>query len=118
LAAPAATGWRALLALQVAGVCWLAFDPHPPAFAETSWDKANHALAFASMAFSAGLGWPGGGRTAGAIAAALLAFGGFVEIVQTTIPGRSGEWPDLGADAAGIAAGLALGSAWRMVARR
>lgn len=94
--------WRAFLALQVAGVCWLAFDPRPPAVADSLGDKANHVLAFAAMAFSARRAaappWPA--------AAALAGFGVVIEVVQTFIPGRSGEWPDLVADAAGIALGL------------
>jgi VanZ family protein len=40
-----------------------------------------------------------------------MVFGVFIEVVQAQIPGRTGEWPDLLADALGIAAGLALAAA-------
>lgn len=98
--------WRALLAVELAAICWLAFDPAPPAAAATFGDKINHAAAFAVLAFSARLAWPRG--SAAAVWVALLAYGGFIEVVQTFIPGRSGEWADLAADAAGIAIGLLL----------
>lgn len=96
--------WRALVAVQVAGVCWLAFDPQPPPATDTLNDKVNHALAFAVMAFSSRLGWPPAAPWQPALA--LIGFGVFIEVVQTFIPGRSGEWPDLVADALGIALGL------------
>ncbi len=98
--------WRALVAVQVAGVCWLAFDPQPPSAANTLNDKANHLLAFAVMAFSSRLGWTRGQPWIAALA--LLKLGALIEVVQTFIPGRTGEWPDLLADAVGIALGLLL----------
>lgn len=103
--APAAAGWRALLALQVVVVGWLAFDPRPPTEGLAVWDKLQHAGAFAVMAITAILALPG--RPAGA-GLGLLAYGAFIELVQTFIPGRSGEWADLLADAVGVALGLAL----------
>jgi hypothetical protein len=48
----------------------------------------------------------------------LLAFGAFIEVVQAQIPGRAGEWPDLLADATGIAAGLLLLGGLRWFGRR
>lgn len=98
--------WRALLAAELAGISWLAFDPAPPAAAATFTDKINHAAAFAVLAFSARLAWPR--ASVAAVAGGLLVYGGFIEVVQTFIPGRSGEWADLLADAAGIAIGLLL----------
>lgn len=103
--------WRALVAVQVAGVCWLAFDPQPPAAATTSLDKLDHALAFAVMAFSARLGWPRARALAPALA--LLALGALIEIVQLGVPGRSSELADLAADGVGITIGLALQRATR-----
>lgn len=108
--APAAAGWRALLVLQVVVVGWLAFDPHPPTEGVEVWDKLQHAAAFAVMAGTAFLGWPGRLATA---AAGLLAYGAFIEVVQTCIPERSGDWHDLLADAVGIAFALLLARALR-----
>jgi VanZ family protein len=102
--------WRLLLAGLVLAVCWLAFTPDPPPAADTGWDKLNHVLAFFALAFC---GWfacgPARHRVRWVVLGT-LAFGVFVEAVQTQIPGRSGEWPDLLADAVGVAGGLALAS--------
>ena len=94
----------------MASICWLAFSPNPPPQADTGWDKLNHALAFAALAVCGWFAWGDGQRRVVAVAVAVwaFAFGVFIELVQTQIPGRSGEWPDLVADAVGIAAGLAI----------
>ena len=99
--------WRALLLLMMLVVCWLAFTPTPPALPFGQADKFEHALAFAALAAAAALAGRGGQGGAWIAAASMLAFGGFIEIVQTQIPGRSGDWFDLAADGCGIAIGLA-----------
>jgi VanZ family protein len=100
--------WRRLLMVLLIGIAWLAFSPDPPPSAGTGWDKLNHVLAFAAVA---ACGWFAWGRTrhrtAGVVLGALV-YGVLIELVQTQIPGRSGEWPDLLADAIGIGLGLAL----------
>lgn len=108
---PATTGWRVLLASGLVAICWLAFNPHPPPAADMGSDKLNHVSAFAVLAFCAerGFGWPAWRRST----AALMAFGAVIELVQSQIPGRSAELPDLLADAVGIGAGLLLAAAWR-----
>lgn len=100
-----------LLPFLLGAICWLAFTPDPPPSADTGWDKLNHVFAFAAVT---ACGWFAWGRHRHRVAGVLLgalAFGVFIEVVQTQIPGRSGEWPDLVADALGIAAGLALAAA-------
>jgi VanZ family protein len=110
--------WQLLLVALALAVCWLAFSPTPPPTADTGWDKANHALAFAVLAVTAELAfWPMY-RRRWFTALGLLAFGGFIELVQTQIPERAGEWPDLLADGSGIALGLALVAAAQGLARR
>ncbi len=100
--------WTGLFLALVLLVCTLAFSPDPPAAVDTGWDKANHLLAFTALAFCAEFAfWPLPARR-WRIVAGLLALGSFIEVVQTTIPGRSGEVTDLLADAAGIAVGLML----------
>lgn len=108
---------RALLLIAVVGVAWLAFDPNPPQAADTGWDKSNHALAFAVLAVLAMAAFPGPPARPGRVGLALLAYGVFIEAVQSQIPGRSGEWPDLLADAVGLAIGLALWGAARRLRR-
>ncbi len=104
--APGAPAWRAVLAALVLAICWLAFDPAPPSSVDTGWDKANHALAFAAVGVVARLAWPAAGALR--LFAGGLAYGAFIEIVQSQVPGRSAEWSDLLADAAGLVVGLLL----------
>ena len=86
-------------------VCWLAFSPHPPKGANLGWDKANHASAFMTLMLCAAWAWP---RRLIWAALGLVAYGGFIEIVQSFIPERDGEWLDLFADSVGISMGLLL----------
>jgi VanZ family protein len=98
--------WRLLLAILLAAITWLALAPHPPRTASTGWDKANHLLAFAALAFASVWAlWPRP-RQWGLLAAALLAYGGAIELAQSFVPPRSADWIDLVADGLGIAAGL------------
>ncbi len=96
---------KAVFLLLVLIVSWLAFTPHPPPGVDLGWDKANHASAFATLMGVAAWAWP---RRLRCLPAALLAYGGFIELVQSFIPGRDGEWLDLLADGVGIALGLLL----------
>lgn len=99
-------GWQLILVILALVICWLAFSPAPPPAADTGWDKANHGLAFGVLAVTAELAfWPLP-RRRWRNAFWLLAFGAFIELVQTQIPERTGEWPDLLADGVGIAIGL------------
>lgn len=116
MAAPALRGWRALLAALVLGVAWLAFDPAPPRGADLGWDKLNHATAFACQALAACRAFPAARRAR--IALALLAYGAFIEAVQSLLPTRDAEVADILADAVGIGAGLLLDRAWRRAAAR
>ena len=87
-------------------VTWLALTPHPPRGASLGWDKANHASAFAALTLLARLAWPR--RSWKLVALAMLACGGAIELIQSQIPERDGEWLDLLADAVGISIGLAV----------
>jgi VanZ family protein len=111
--------WRALLLALLATITWLALSPKPPPTADTGWDKANHALAFAALAFSAVWAlWPRPRQWLLWLAPALLAYGGFIEIAQSFTPQRQGDWADLLADAVGIALGLLAAWAVGGLARR
>lgn len=100
----AKNAWRWLTGMLVLAVCWLAFAPSedvPTAF----WDKANHALAFAAMSFSARFAFP---RHFWPSMLGLAAFGFGIEVVQFFLPGRNSEWFDLLSDLVGIAIGAGL----------
>jgi len=104
--------WRTLLALLGAIAGWFAFTPgQPPGPDFEGVDKLHHLLAFGSMATAGVLGWAAGRQTALRVAWGLLAYGAFIELVQSQLPTRSADWLDLLTDAVGIACGLLL-AAW------
>lgn len=106
--------WRALLAVLVIAITWLALSPAPPPTVDTGWDKSNHAMAFAALAFVGVWAlWPRP-RQWLLLVVALLAYGGAIEVAQSFVPPRSGDWADLLADSLGIAIGLA--AAWPLTA--
>jgi len=98
--------WRGLWLVLLIAISYLALSPVPPRTLDTGWDKANHLLAFGSLAFSGywSLSAPRA-RWLG-LPLLLLGYGGLIEILQLQVPGRSGEWADLLADSLGIAVGL------------
>ncbi|MBB4842186.1 VanZ family protein [Paucibacter oligotrophus] len=115
---PARRGWRwaglALLCL----ISYLALSPAPPKSLDTGWDKANHLLAFAALAFCGFWSLQTPKQRLLGLPLGLLAYGGAIELIQFFVPGRSCEWADLGADSIGIALGLLLaGLAWRWLRR-
>ncbi|MDY0743749.1 VanZ family protein [Paucibacter sp. R3-3] len=84
-------------------ISWLAFSPAPPPGASLGWDKANHASAFAALMVSGRLAWPRlSWRT---LIIGLLAYGGAIELIQTQLPPREGDWLDLLADTVGLGLG-------------
>lgn len=92
-------------------VLFLALAPQPPQAFSGSWDKLNHAAAFAALAFSGRFAFPGGWWPWLALAAGLAGIGVAIEVGQAFVPGRQCEWADLLADGLGIAAGLASAAA-------
>lgn len=100
--------WRSLMLTLMLAVCWLAFTPNPTLPSIGDSDKIDHLVAFVSLGAVAALCGPAGRRHSLAMTAGLLGFGLFIEFVQLWVPGRSAEWLDVLADAAGAAAGLAL----------
>ena len=108
--------WRALLGLLLLAVSYLSLTPDPPPYIDTGWDKANHLLAFAALAFAAMQAFAPARWKPGAVALALLAYGALIELLQSLVPGRFGEIADVLADALGIGLGLVL--AWAVQPRR
>lgn len=108
--------WRLLCVVLVLLVSGLALSPAPPELASTGWDKANHAFAFAVLAFVSWKAWRAGPAWRHALA--WLAYGLLIELLQAQLPPRQGEAADLLADAIGIGLGLALGWARRRLSAR
>lgn len=87
---------------------YLALTPAPPAQLSLGWDKANHALAFAALAFVGDKGLRGLRWQRFAVALGLVAYGAAIEIAQYFVPTRSCDWRDLLADIAGIGLGICI----------
>lgn len=75
------------------------------------WDKANHAAAFAALAFCGHFAWRERAGHVARLVLALLLLGIGIEIAQRAVPGRSAEAADLLADAVGIGIGLLIAGA-------
>lgn len=107
------TLWRWLLVMAMLALLALSLMPaslSPPA---TGWDKGNHALGFAMLAFLAHWAWPAQiPRTL----LALLGYGALIEILQSLTPDRLAEWSDLWADGAGLWIGAILASMMQRLA--
>lgn len=89
-------------------ISWEALRPNVGSTGIAQLDKLLHFSAFAALAVSSALAVSTGRRNSVIIAAALLLYGALIEILQLRVPGRDASALDLLADAAGIAAGLAL----------
>lgn len=83
----------------------LALMPSPPPMITTGWDKSNHLLAFAVMAWLGCKVFP---QRLAILLPGLLAYGALIEILQSFTPNRSAEWLDLSADCLGILLGWML----------
>ncbi|MDO9071728.1 MAG: VanZ family protein [Rubrivivax sp.] len=102
------TLWRALLLVLLAVVSVAALAPGTEAPSLGIGDKVDHLLAFVSLTVAATMSWPATRGHAALAGAGLLAYGAFIEVAQTQVPGRYGDVVDVAVDAAGIVAGLAL----------
>lgn len=98
--------WRAALLILLIVISYLALAPAPPKGLGSSWDKLNHAMAFAALAFCGHWSLSGPRARWLVLPLALLAYGGAIELLQLRVPGRDGEWADLAGDGVGIAVGL------------
>ena len=99
--------WRVSFWLLVIVTLWLSLVPvaHIPS-AFSFWDKAQHAVGFAALAFSGLLAYPGRMRF---LMLGLAVFGVGIECTQWLTAWRHGDWHDWVADCVGMALGyLAL----------
>ncbi|MEO7889596.1 MAG: VanZ family protein [Vicinamibacterales bacterium] len=97
----------ALVALVIA-IGYLALTPAPPPQLSLGWDKANHVLAFAALAFAGANGFRGARWHRIGLALGLVAYGAAIEIAQFFVPTRSCDWHDLLADIVGIGTGICI----------
>jgi hypothetical protein len=103
------TIWRSAFWLLLLGTFYLSLIPSqhiPTAF--SFWDKAQHASAFATLAYVGLRAYPG--RLV-LLLCGLSLFGVAIEVAQWLTGWRFGDWQDWIADCAGLALGWA---AWRV----
>lgn len=107
--------WRGVLAALLVVISWLAFRSDTEGTGLLHGDKINHLLAFGTLTVIACACVEQGRRSAMWVVIGLIGYGAFIEIVQTQIPSRQGDWADLAADMVGVALGLAIVAAVRRV---
>jgi VanZ family protein len=90
--------------VPLAACTYLALTPSPPSPMFRVSDIVLHALAFSYLTFSLGLAYRGIGRPM--LVVWMLAYGAFIEGVQSFETARSAEVKDLLVDVAGIIVGL------------
>jgi VanZ family protein len=83
----------------------LALMPPVPHMPTTGWDKANHLLAFAVLAWLGIHAYP---QRMASVLSGLLAYGALIEILQSFTTYRSADWHDLWADGLGLVLGWLL----------
>lgn len=101
--------WKAAFWVLVLATLWLSLMPAeriPSTF--RFWDKAQHALGFAALAYSGLMGYA---RQARLVVLGLVVFGIAIEVTQHLSGWRHGDWLDWVADCAGLLTGYA---AWRV----
>lgn len=97
--------WRWLLASAMLALLVLSLMPASLSVPGTGWDKSNHALGFAVLAFLAYWAWPGHIRLS---LLGLLGYGALIEVLQSLTPDRVAEWSDLWANGVGLLVGTAV----------
>lgn len=110
--------WRAVLLLLMCVATWFAFIPAQASVHPDGIDKVEHLLAFAALGVAASFASDPGLQRLARAGAGLMLYGGFIELVQTQLPTRQGDWADVLADGLGVAAGLALAALLRIAFRR
>lgn len=101
--------WKTAFWTLVLATLWLSLMPAeqiPSAF--NFWDKAQHALGFAALAYC---GLAGFVRKTSRVVLGLMVFGMAIEALQHISGWRHGDWLDWMADCAGLLMGYA---AWRL----
>jgi hypothetical protein len=93
--------YQAIFVTALGIIYLLALMPVTDIPAPSSWDKANHALAFFVLALLMHKAWPDNAllwrRLVG-----LLLYGLFIELSQLLLSWRDGSWEDMVANAVGL----------------
>ncbi|MFE8070523.1 VanZ family protein [Marinobacteraceae bacterium S3BR75-40.1] len=98
--------WRVLFYGCAAFILYLATTPLDYPIPSSSWDKLNHAMAFAVLAGLLSLAHRALGPLRQGLA--LLGYGLLIEIWQAFLPLRECDLADLAADGVGLAVGLGV----------
>ena len=98
--------WRSLFwTLVLTTVCLSLVPVHHIPSAFSFWDKAQHAVGFAGLAFLGLMAYPG--RIA-PVMLGLLLLGAGIEVMQWLTGWRQGDWQDWVADNVGLVIGATL----------
>jgi VanZ family protein len=106
--------WRTAFCATAVAVLALSLMPTTLETPGTGWDKSNHLLAYALLAW---LGLRAYAQRPWPVLLGLLAHGGLVEALQFLTPHRLAEWSDLLADVLGLLLGWVVVYAARRVRR-
>lgn len=104
--------WLAVVATLVVAlvIAWGSLSPADELPSNLPWDKFNHLIAYAGLAFVAGLA---GLRPWWAVALA-IAYGVAIEFAQLGVPGRQGgDWLDILANSLGALLAWLMLVVWR-----
>ena len=99
------TAWIWMFGSVALVVLVLALMPPVPYMPTTVWDKANHLLAFAVLAWLGCHAYP---QRLASVLSGLLVCGALIEILQSFTTFRSTDWHDLLADGLGLLLGWLL----------
>lgn len=101
--------WRWSLWSLLLVTLWLSLIPADQVPAQLNfWDKAQHALGFAGLAFLGLMAYPG---RIPKLMLSLMLFGVGIEVTQWLTGWRQGDWQDWVADCVGLLLGY---TAWRL----
>ncbi|MDO9519205.1 MAG: VanZ family protein [Pseudohongiella sp.] len=84
---------------------WLSLPVMPPSQSAFPADKVVHCMMFAACGYLSARAWAGRFNLV-LLLVGLLGFAALTEVLQTLVPGRSGDIADFLADAVGIFIGL------------
>ena len=104
------TFWKSSFWILILANLWLSLIPAEQVPSTLHfWDKAQHALGFAGLAFLGLMAYPG---RIPKLMFGLALFGAGIEVAQWMTGWRQGDWQDWVADCVGLASGYLL---WRLM---
>ena len=97
--------WKSAFWACAMAVLVLSLSPTTPELPTTGWDKSNHFVGFAALAFLGCFAYP---TRINSVLLGVFLYGGVIEIMQSFTTYRLAEWDDWIADGVGVGAGYAL----------